>query len=353
MNKEWLYYYDKRKLNANSGVIFKGRNYRCYYISFPSLFKEPARGTEILQIYNFRPKEKARGSVVILHGLGTRNIEFLLWMGTHLASAGVNAIMPVLPGNYTRIEDGAYYGTRYIWPDSQVIHNAHSHAVIDVLTTIDYFVQEGLWHDNNCMMGYCLGGMICTVASAIDDRINQTIMMTTGGNMPRLIYESRVSGFVKRMSHEGRITDPRIHNRDKLFDEYDSQWDTVKNMTLDELLLSKEIHPLYKVDPMAFAKFLDKKKVTAIDALFDRTISLASRKSFFKQLKGAKRYVLPISHVSWLPLEFLLAKYILHKVNIFDSLMTSRMLGKESIKSIAENDETGIVRSLQEKITKK
>lgn len=353
MNKDWMYYYNKKKISANSGIIFKGRNYRCYYISFPSQFSEPAKGTENLQVYNFRPKEKAKGSVVILHGLGTRNIEFLLWMGTHLASAGVNAIMPVLPGNYTRIEDGALYGTRYLWPDIDIIHNVYRHAVIDVCTTIDYFEQEGLWHDNNCIMGYCLGGMVSTIVSAIDDRINQSIMMTTGGNMPRLIFESGVSGFVKKMADEKRISDPKLRDRDLLYKEYDSQWEKVKNMTLEELLLSEDIHPLYKVDPMAFVHFLNMSKTTAIDAFFDRTLCLASRKSLFRELKEAKRYVLPISHVSWLPFEFFLAKYILHKVNIFDSLMTSRMLGKESIKSIAESDEPNIVKSLQQKISKK
>jgi len=32
------------------------------------------------------------------------NIKFLLWLGPHLANAGVNTNILILPGNYTRVE---------------------------------------------------------------------------------------------------------------------------------------------------------------------------------------------------------------------------------------------------------
>ncbi len=42
---------------------------------------------------------------MVLHGLGSRNIKFLLWLGPHLANAGVNTSILILPGNYTRVEN--------------------------------------------------------------------------------------------------------------------------------------------------------------------------------------------------------------------------------------------------------
>ena len=84
MYKDINFTYKKSNIQALSGCIFKGKHYRCFYVTFPSLYSTPALGTETLQLYDFRPKDKIRASVIILHGLGTRNIEFLLWMCTHL-----------------------------------------------------------------------------------------------------------------------------------------------------------------------------------------------------------------------------------------------------------------------------
>ena len=85
-----------------------------------------------------------------------------------------------------------------------------------------------------------------------------------------------------------------------------------------ELLHDERIHPLFKIDPLSYAHFLDKSKITFIDALFDETIPLGSRISLFKEMKGSTRYILPMTHGSWLPFEIFLAQYILFKVNIND-----------------------------------
>jgi len=330
--------YTKSHIKAHTGCIFKGKNYRCFYVTFPSLYRTPAEGTETMQLYDFRPKDEIRASVIILHGLGTRNIEFLLWMGTHLASAGVNAVVPVLPGNFTRIENGTEFGSRYLWPDIKVIYDIYQHAVVDIRTTIDYLQQEDRWMKNNCIMGYCLGGMLLTIVSCLDDRINQKIMMTTGGNIPQLLFESRTTRFVRRMINEGKVSDETLSDRKTLYDIYEKEWPKVKKMSLQQLLSSRDIHPLFKIDPLSYAHLLDKSKVSLIDALFDRTLSLTSRKSLYKEMEGAKRYILPISHVSWLPFEFLLARYILHKVNIYDREAASKILIREVVQTPIEEE---------------
>lgn len=342
--------YTKTHIQALSGCIFKGKNYRCFYVTFPSLYKTPARGTETMQIYDFRPKGEIRASVMILHGLGTRNIEFLLWMGTHLASAGVNAVVPVLPGNFTRIENGVEFGSRYLWPDIDTIYDVYQHAIVDIMATIDYLHQENRWKENNCIMGYCLGGMLLTIASCLDNRINQKIMMTTGGNIPQLLFESTTTRFVRRMINEGKVKDKILNDKKTVYDIYEKEWPIVRTMTMQELLSSREIHPLFKIDPLSYAHFLDKSKVSVIDALFDRTLSITSRKSFYKEMEGAKRYILPISHVSWLPLEFLLARYILHKVNIYDRETAGKILTKEIVQTLIEDDKKDVEKKFNKRL---
>ena len=115
-------------------------------------------------------------------------------------------------------------------------------------------------------------------------------------------------------------------------------------------LSSREIHPLFKIDPLSYAHFLDKSKVSVIDALFDRTLSITSRKSFYKEMEGAKRYILPISHVSWLPLEFLLARYILHKVNIYDRETAGKILTKEIVQTLIEDDKKDVEKKFNKRL---
>lgn len=236
--------YEKKEINAHSGCMFKGKHYRCFYIKYPTLYKNPFKGTETVELYDFRPKDKIKATAIILHGLGTRNIEFLLWMGTHLASAGVNAVVPVLPGNFTRIENGHMYGSRYLWPDYSVIYDVYQHAVVDILSAIDFIQQQDRWKDNNCMMGYCLGGMLGTIVSSLDNRINQKILMTTGGNIPRLMFESVAQGFIKKLIHDKKIKEPILRDKYALFNLYEKQLPNVKKMSLDELMTSKNINPV-------------------------------------------------------------------------------------------------------------
>lgn len=330
--------YERQEINANSGCIFKGKNYRCFYVTFKTLYERPPRGTETVQLYDFRPKGDIRASALILHGLGTRNIEFLIWMGTHLASAGVNAVAPVLPSNFTRIENNRLFGSRYLWPDYDILYNVYEHAVVDIQSTIDYIEQQERWFDNNCVMGYCLGGMLTTIVSALDERLNQKILMTTGGHIPQILFESTAGRFVRRLIENGQVEDKLLRDREALYKVYDDELPIVGKMSLEELITSKDINPLFKIDPLSYTHLVDKSKFSVIDALFDRTLSITSRKSLYRAMEGAKRYVLPISHVSWLPFEYFLARYILHKVNVYDRNVARKILTKEVIHDTFEGE---------------
>ena len=323
--------YNKNKIKPINGYIFKGKFYRCNLIRFKTLYKNPAPGTETVEVYNFEPKSEIKASVVILHGLGSRNIKFMLWMGTHLASAGINSSIVILPGNYTRVENNSVSGKSYLWPDMKVMYRFWEHAVVDVLSTIDFLEQEGMWKNNNCLVGYCLGGMLSSIVASIDSRINETIFMTTGGHLPNIIYKSPATKFVRRLFSQGFKSDHFLHDKEKLYDTYDTQFNLVKNMSLKELLTNEEIHPLFRIDPLSYAHLLDKSKTTFIDAIFDETLPLISKSMLYQQMRGAKRYMLPITHTGWLPFEYFLAQYILLKVNINDKKSSKMIYKKEKI----------------------
>ncbi|GIM29732.1 alpha/beta hydrolase [Clostridium polyendosporum] len=323
--------YNRKIIKAVGGYIFKGLNYRCNYTRFTTIYKLPAPGTEMVELYNFEPKTKIRASVLLLHGLGSRNIKFLLWMGTHLASAGVHCSIPVLPGNYTRVEHNSVSGRSFLYPELDNMFRFWEHAVVDIRSTIDLLEQKGIWKENNCIMGYCLGGMISAIVGSVDKRINQIIFMTTGGHVPKILHESPTAAFARKLFNDGFKDRYYLYDKKRLYETYKKQFENVKKMSLSDLFINEDIHPLFKIDPLSYAHFLDKSKITFIDALLDETLPFGSRISLFKEMKGAKRYILPMTHGSWLPFERFLAEYILFKVNISDKWSLKQVAKKFKI----------------------
>lgn len=325
--------YSKKQIQYVSGYIFKGASYRCSYIRFKTLYRNPAPGTENIEMYNFEPKENQRASTIILHGLGSRNIKFLLWIGPHLASVGVNTTILILPGNHTRVENNSVSGRSYLYPNINLMYQFWEHAVVDTLSTIDLLEQLKKWKENNVLVGYCLGGMITTMVGCLDDRINHKLFMTTGGHLPQILHQSPTTEFVRNMFKKGYKPDFFMDDRERLYNTYDEQFPKVKEMSLSEIMNSEQIHPLFKIDPISYAHLLDMSKVTFVDALFDSTLPLHSRKILYNEMEGAKRRILPISHVNWLPFEYVLAKYILHKLDINDKEAKKALLRLEKFEN--------------------
>lgn len=326
--------YNKKLINGVEGYILKGASYRCNYTRFNTLYSSPAPGTETVEIYNFEPKTEIKASVILLHGLGSRNIKFLLWMGSHLASAGVHCSIPVIPGNYTRVEHDSVSGRSFLYPKIKVMYKFWEHSIVDIRSTIDFLQQKGKWRENNCVMGYCLGGMLTSIAASVDNRINQVIFMTTGGYFPKILHESPAAGFSRKLIKQGVKDEFYLYDKNKLYEIYDAQLPGVKKMPLRELLENDEIHPLFKIDPLAYSHLLTKSKATFIDALLDETIPLGSRVAIFKEMKGATRYIIPMTHGSWLPFERFVAQYILFKVNISDKYSLKQLSKKLKLDDI-------------------
>ncbi len=335
--------YDKGKISFLSGYIFKGRNYRCNYLRFASRYSKAREGTETIEVHHFQPKSEPKASAIIMQGLGSRNVKFLLWMATHLSSAGISSSVIIPPGNYTRVENGSVSGKNYLWPDINVMVPTWEHAIVDVMTTIDLLEQEKMWLSNNCIVGYCLGGMISCMVSALDERIKETIMVATGGHMGKIMHESRTTKFARKLMDQGYGDEYFINDRDKLYETYEKQLIMINSMTLDQIIDDEDIHPMLKIDPLTYAHLLKQSRTTIIDALFDETLPIDTRKMLFKELPDAKRMVMPFSHGTWLPFEYLLALYILHRMKVNDKNAKKMLLRKEELEDPIDDDFLGKV----------
>ena len=77
---------------------------------------------------------------------------------------------------------------------------------MDTMTTIDLLQQRKLWWDNNCPFGYCLGGMISTIVNAIDQRINDMILMTVVVTLRKYmaVTGAQINSWINLRSGSGR-----------------------------------------------------------------------------------------------------------------------------------------------------
>jgi len=169
------------------------------------------------------------------------------------------------------------------------------------------------------------------IVSVLERRVYQTIFMTTGGHLPKILFESRATRFVRKIILDGFKNEYHLNDKKRLYRIYQEQLPSVKKMSFHEILNNEEIHPLLRIDPLSYAHLLDKSKTAFIDALFDRSLPFQSRRLLYTEMAGTERYIIPIGHVTWLPFEYLLARYITHKVNIYDGNVGKRLIIKETI----------------------
>lgn len=322
--------YEKQNIEYLSGDIYKGKNYRCNYVRFTSLYSNPAPGNNQVLLYNYNPKGEVKASILVLHGLGSRNINFLFWMGPYLASRGINTTFLILPGNYSRVEDGSVSGRSYLYPDLYNQYRFWEHAVVDVRSTIDLLKQLDLWKENNMLVGYCLGGMVSTIVSVLESTsINHTLFVTTGGHIPAIMYDSPAATFVPRLISKGLKADFGMDNKDYLYRTYEEDMKKIEKMDLGEIISSKEIHPILKLDPLAYAHLLDVKKLTFIDGIFDDILPKLSSKGLLEQMPGVHRLSSPMNHVNWLPFSPVLARYIKYKLKKLDRKLSLRDINNQ------------------------
>ncbi|MFN3691700.1 MAG: alpha/beta hydrolase, partial [Fervidobacterium sp.] len=301
------------------GYILKAKKFRASYVRFKSLYPNAEKGTELMEYYLFDPKEEPVGILFILHGLGTSNIPFLLWMATHLANARVRVVLPILPGNFTRVAHGSVSGKDFFDTDVEKSTKFWEQSVVDVLSTIDHIKSQGLWVKNAHLFGFCLGGMVSVMINAITNDFDKTILMTVGGEMATLMWHSPTLAFFRRSVEKLKSTQKIKHfieDQKKMKEIFVKELELLKKFKSVEEMQKSDIHPYLKLDPIAYAQFVDTKKVIFVEALFDKALPLRSRKLLWYALGKPKRYIIPSGHVTWLPLQFLIARFILMNMGI-------------------------------------
>ena len=302
--KKMLYSYRKFEGSISEGILLRSIRHRVKLIRFPTQWETSDENLRVVDVFYFEPIHSIKRTVIMLHGLGTRNVLYLTRFAQLMAFLGTAVFLPIIPYNFTRTPTGFESGMAFIEPDPKGLLERWQHAVLDIRNVLDVVEKKELI-DNITLMGYSLGGMLATLVSAFDERVKKLILIATGGNPHRIFWESPVGRYFReRVSKGGKIC----------FRDKDSCYRALENIpafsSLEELLNSNT-PPCVKFDPTRFAPFVKVEKIIFFQAAFDHVIPKESAESLWKALGKPRRKILAGGHVTALATRTLMVLRIL------------------------------------------
>jgi dienelactone hydrolase len=238
----------------------------------------------------FQPKTiDYNKALIFVHGTGQKNFEHLKYYPKFFSNNGYATLMPVLPYHFDRTPPGKKSGTAFIKGTDVELANRFDQAVTDILTCIDFLENKGFTEIN--IMGFSFGGMISTIAMAIDKRIKKGIFVVTGGNYEYITWKSVATKILRISYEENKECNPQeCALKHQIFDT------AAKNFrSLNDL---KDMPVCFTYDPSIFAHLIPPRKTIFFKAAFDPFIPSASSDDLWRRLGMPKRYVLPSGHLS-------------------------------------------------------
>jgi esterase/lipase len=264
-------------------VVFERGNDNTLYFNSPfsSGDKYVDRGKALL--YEGQGKE----GIVFVHGLGSRNFYYLKYYPENLVKHGYTIIMPVLPYHFERMPKDEKID--FLSGTAVDIENRFYQSVADILACVDYLENRGM--EKIHIIGFSFGGMIGTIAKALDNRLDKGIFIVSGGNFLYITWKSVATKVLRvRYEDEDSCSIERCHRLHENFD------DVVKDFTkLEEL---KNLPSCFRYDPSLFAKMINPENILMINAAFDPFIPRKASKDLWNKMGRPKRYILPSGHLT-------------------------------------------------------
>ena len=296
-----MYKYIKRKIDYEILSKKDDRFYIEEYIKYESPYRyKKYEETKFIYSYLFTPKSKVKGNLLFLHGMGDKNLKFLMYFPKEFAKNGIRTLVTILPYHFERTPKGMKSG-EYILKEN-VLKN-FEFSVVDTRYSLNLLRQLG--DEPLSIMGVSFGGMIATISMAFEKDVEKGILVVTGGNFYYITWESIVTKVLRKSYEEDKTC-----SKKKCFKIHKNFRDFIDNLnSLDELDKKKPIKDCFLYDPLTFAKFLKERKILMFGAKFDVFIPKESTLSLWRELGEPELVWFPTGHLSII----LLRKKILNK----------------------------------------
>lgn len=268
---------------SRKNVVFERENENILYFNspYPSGNKYVDKGKALL----FKGHRKE--GIVFVHGLGSRNFNYLKYYPENLTHYNYTTIMPVLPYHFERMPKDKKID--FLSGTAIDIEKRFYQSVTDILSCVDYLENIGM--EKIHIMGFSFGGMIGTISKALDNRLDKGIFIVSGGNFLYITWKSVVTKVLRiRYEDEGSCNIKRCHKLHENFDEQAKNFNSIDDLN--------SLPNCFRYDPSLFAKIINPDKILMINAAFDPFIPRKSSKDLWTKMGKPKRYILPSGHLT-------------------------------------------------------
>ncbi|MGC8955840.1 MAG: alpha/beta hydrolase [Fervidobacterium sp.] len=267
-------------------------------LKFTAVYEPDIPESKTIYVYQYHAQNPWM-ALIFLHGIGNGHVPYLMWFGEKFAKHGIETFFLIHPYHRERAKPEWEGGEPFF-------HHSPAHCVVrfhqaikDVRRTLDLIESEENFASINDLpigiMGFSFGGMIATMALALDKRIKAGILSFTGGDWRWINWYSPYVEPVRQAyalysnewgcKDENRCVQLRNESRRR-----------VHNLkSIEEIF---ELKPTcFHYDPISYAKFVQQ-PVLLFQGIFDKVIPRKASDSLFRLLPNAKKITVPSGHKS-------------------------------------------------------
>ncbi|MBN1189555.1 MAG: alpha/beta fold hydrolase [Dehalococcoidales bacterium] len=268
-----------------------------YWISYDVSFPSAANTSHLGNIQGIgeyvSPKTSGKAPLVVLvHGMGNRSIVPCRMIARTLAAKGIASFILYLVFHNKRASE--LIKTKYPSLSAEEWFESYQISVIDVQQVIDWASRQAeIDQKNISVIGISFGGMISSIAMALDRRIKAGVFIVSGGNSEKMTRHS----FLLRWQYK---TGKEEFKRNlKAYYDYLAE---VKQKGFENIPAAKNG---YLTDPLTFTGYLKDRPVLMLNAFWDEMIPRVSTLDMWKAMDRPEICWYPATHASiwaWYPL---------------------------------------------------
>jgi dienelactone hydrolase len=178
------FHYPKEIVEVNKKMLSKRKDFTIYQMDFPSPIKTRWEENNRVFVYLYSPPNP-KGKVLVLHTLGTKNLNLEEEICRRFAQMGYEGAALVLPYHLQRRPAGLSKGWGFTASPS-VMRETLIQSVDDVRSFLDIWCgKEGV-----AIVGLSLGAIVGALVMGVDERVQRGVFIMGGGNLPLLLTHS-------------------------------------------------------------------------------------------------------------------------------------------------------------------
>jgi len=280
--------YDKHKALNVQKKSFMNFN----LVSFDAVYEPQIEESKRVYVYGFLADEP-KLDLIFVHGIRNRNISYLLWFAENFKKYGVNTYFVILPYHWFRAPSSWRGGEPFFSTSPKQCRTMFHQSVKDVRKTLDYVEETS--HLPKVIMGFSFGGMIATMALAIDERLKKGILTFTGGDWHWINWYA---------PHTEQLREDYMEKSNEYGCRDEATCVKNRSVALEKLEQLEKIEDIFQLepacfhyDPLSYAKFV-RQPVLFFKGLFDRVIISESSRTLIERLPDVHKVSLPCGHRS-------------------------------------------------------